>query len=55
MRDHIQNLDPKILIQTWIPATIQSLGELQKIALEPDGHDAAGAAQALVAKYGNSR
>jgi hypothetical protein len=31
MRDHIHNLDPKTLIQTWIPATIQNLGELQKM------------------------
>ena len=31
MRDHIQNLDPETLVRTWIPVTIQSLGELQKM------------------------
>jgi hypothetical protein len=31
MRDRIKNLDPEVLIRTWIPATIQNLGELQKV------------------------
>jgi hypothetical protein len=31
MRERIQSLDPETLIRTWVPATIQSLGELQKI------------------------
>jgi hypothetical protein len=31
MRDRIQNLDPEALIRAWIPANIQSLGELQKM------------------------
>jgi hypothetical protein len=31
MRDRIQNLDPETLVRTWIPVTIQSLGELQKM------------------------
>lgn len=31
MRDRVQNLDPDTLIRTWLPATIQNLGELQKM------------------------
>jgi hypothetical protein len=31
MRERIQSLDPETLIRTWVPATIQSLGELQKM------------------------
>ncbi len=31
MRDNIQNLAPETFIKTWMPATIQSWGELQKI------------------------
>ncbi len=31
MRDRIQALNPEALVRTWIPANIQSLGELQKM------------------------
>lgn len=31
MRGNIENLDPETLIRTWLPATIHSLGELQKM------------------------
>jgi hypothetical protein len=31
MRGNIQNLEPEILIRTWLPATIQSLSELQNM------------------------
>jgi hypothetical protein len=31
MRDNIRNLDPETFVQTWLPATIQGWGEMQKI------------------------
>lgn len=31
MRDRIQSLDPETLIRTWIPASVESVGELQKM------------------------
>ena len=31
LRGNIQDLDAETLFRTWIPATIQSLGELQKV------------------------
>jgi uncharacterized protein DUF6489 len=31
MRGRIQNLDPEALVRTWIPISVQSLGELQKM------------------------
>ncbi len=31
MRENIQTLDPETFIKTWMPATIQNWGELQKM------------------------
>jgi hypothetical protein len=31
MRDNIEKLDAETLIRTWLPATIQSLSELQRV------------------------
>lgn len=31
MQDNIRNLDPETLVRTWLPATIQGWGEVQKI------------------------
>jgi hypothetical protein len=43
MRDNIEKLDAETLIRTWLPATIQSLSELQRVfwnqmgATQPQG------------------
>jgi hypothetical protein len=31
LRDNIRTLDPETLVRTWMPATIQGFGELQKM------------------------
>jgi hypothetical protein len=31
MRENIQGLDPETFIKTWMPATVQGWGELQKM------------------------
>lgn len=31
MKANIQNLDPETMMKTWLPATIQSWGEMQKM------------------------
>lgn len=31
MQDNIRNLDPETFVKTWMPATIQGWGELQKM------------------------
>lgn len=31
MRENIQNLDPETFMKTWLPATVQGWGELQKM------------------------
>ncbi len=31
MRENIQTLDPETFIKTWMPATVQGWGELQKM------------------------
>lgn len=31
MQDNIQNLDPESFMKTWMPATIQGWGEMQKL------------------------
>lgn len=31
MRENIQTLDPETFIKTWLPATVQGWGELQKM------------------------
>lgn len=31
MKANIQNLDPETMIKTWLPATIQGWGEMQKM------------------------
>jgi hypothetical protein len=43
LRDNIEKLDSETLIRTWLPATIQSLSELQRVfwnqmgATQPQG------------------
>ena len=31
MLDNIRNLDPETMVKTWMPATIQGWGEMQKM------------------------
>ena len=31
MRENIQNLDPETFMKTWLPATVQGWGEMQKM------------------------
>ncbi len=31
MRDNIRSLDPETMLKTWLPATIQGWGEVQKM------------------------
>lgn len=31
LRDNIRNLDPETMVKTWMPATIQGWGEMQKM------------------------
>ena len=31
MRENIRSLDPETMLKTWLPATIQGWGEVQKI------------------------
>lgn len=31
MRENIRSLDPEVMLKTWLPATIQGWGEVQKI------------------------
>tara|TARA_B100002003_G_C13718388_1_gene359893 strand:- start:143 stop:421 length:279 start_codon:yes stop_codon:yes gene_type:complete len=31
MQDNIRNLDPETMVKTWLPATIQGWGEMQKM------------------------
>lgn len=31
MLDNIQNLDPETMVKTWLPATIQGWGDMQKM------------------------
>ncbi len=37
MRDNIRSLDPETMIKTWLPATIQGWGEVQKMFWEQIG------------------
>lgn len=43
MQEQIQNLDPETFVKTWMPATIQSWGELQNMFLSQMGMANAGA------------
>lgn len=31
MQDNIRNLDPETMAKTWLPATVQGWGEMQKM------------------------
>ena len=42
MRDNIRSLDPETMIKTWLPATIQGWGEVQKMFWEQRGMPGAG-------------
>ena len=45
MQENIQNLDPETFMKTWLPATIESWGEMQKMFWAQMGVDAPGASQ----------
>lgn len=44
MRDNIRSLDPETMLRTWLPATIQGWGEVQKMFWEQMGMPGAAAA-----------
>lgn len=46
MRDNIRSLDPETMLRTWLPATIQGWGEVQKMFWEQMGMPGAAAASA---------
>ncbi len=60
MQDNIRNLDPETLVRTWLPATIQGWGEVQKIFWSqmgmsmPPGMDKAPGAGPGTAKKANT-
>ncbi len=37
MRDNIRSVDPETMLKTWLPATIQGWGEVQKMFWEQMG------------------
>lgn len=37
MQDNIRSLDPETMLRTWLPATIQGWGEVQKMFWEQMG------------------
>lgn len=37
LRDNIRQLDPETMLKTWLPATIQGWGEVQKLFWEQMG------------------
>lgn len=37
MQDNLQSMDPEAIIQTWLPATIQGWGDMQKMFWEQMG------------------
>jgi hypothetical protein len=50
MRDNIRSLDPETMLRTWLPATIQGWGEVQKMFWEQMGMPGAAAASPPPAK-----
>lgn len=49
MRDNMRSLDPETMLKTWLPATMQGWGEVQKLfwsQMNSMGTSAANAAQA---------
>lgn len=51
LRDNIRSLDPETMLKTWLPATIQGWGEVQKMFWEQMGMPgAAGNAQTPASK-----
>lgn len=43
MQDNIRNLDPETMVKTWLPATVQGWGEMQKMFWTQMGGMPAGA------------
>ena len=37
LRDNIRNLDPETMLKTWLPATIEGWGQVQKLFWEQMG------------------
>lgn len=37
LKENIRGLDPEVMLKTWLPATIQGWGEVQKIFWEQMG------------------
>ncbi|MCE7886498.1 MAG: hypothetical protein DYH13_03220 [Alphaproteobacteria bacterium PRO2] len=50
MRDNIRSLDPETMLRTWLPATIQGWGEVQKMFWEQMGMPGSAAASAPPSK-----
>lgn len=50
MRDNIRSLDPETMLRTWLPATIQGWGEVQKMFWEQMGMPGAAGASPPPAK-----
>ncbi len=42
MQDNIRNLSPEEMVKTWMPATMQGLGEMQKMFWNQMGVNAQG-------------
>lgn len=42
MRENIRSLDPETMLKTWLPATIQGWGEVQKMFWDQMGMGAGG-------------
>jgi len=43
LRDNIRSLDPEAMLKTWLPATMQGWGEVQKMFWEQMGMNPAAA------------
>ena len=50
LRDNIRSLDPETMLKTWLPATIQGWGEVQKMFWEQMGMPASAASSSQAAK-----
>ncbi|MCD8526585.1 MAG: DUF6489 family protein [Alphaproteobacteria bacterium] len=42
MQENIRSLDPETMVKTWLPLTIQSWSEMQKLFWQQMGHMAPG-------------
>ncbi len=45
MRENIRSLDPETMLKTWLPATIEGWGQVQKMFWDHVGAPSAAAAQ----------